>query len=228
MLLLREISELRRRERELLTKDATIREVHHRVKNNLQTVAALLRLQARRISSDEGRAALQEAMRRVATIALVHETLSEGLGETVDFDDVVGRTLSLAVELAVPSASVKIRREGRFGEMRAENATPLALVLTELVTNAVEHGLRDRGGTVTVTAQRRGTALRISILDDGAGLPVDFNATASGLGTQIVQALVSGEMRGRITWEQGPEGGTEVVVEVTLQTSALEPIEGEA
>jgi two-component system, sensor histidine kinase PdtaS len=225
LLLLREISELRRRERELLTKDATIREVHHRVKNNLQTVAALLRLQARRIKSDEGRFALQEAMRRVATIALVHETLSEGLGETVDFDDVVGRTLSLAVELAVPSASVKIRREGRFGEMRAENATPLALVLTELVTNAVEHGLRDRGGTVTVTAQRTGAGLRASIRDDGVGLPEGFTAGVSGLGTQIVQALVSGEMRGRITWDNMPEGGTEVVVEVTLQISPLDTLD---
>jgi two-component sensor histidine kinase len=225
LLLLREISELRRRERELLTKDATIREVHHRVKNNLQTVAALLRLQARRITSDEGRLALQEAMRRVATIALVHETLSEGLGETVDFDDVVGRTLSLAVELAAPSSSVKIRREGRFGELRAENATPLALVLTELVTNAVEHGLRDRGGTVTVTAQRRGAALRTSIRDDGRGLPEGFTAGGSGLGTQIVQALVSGEMRGRITWQGAPEGGTEVIVEVTLQVPLLDSAE---
>ena len=225
LLLLREISELRRRERELLTKDATIREVHHRVKNNLQTVAALLRLQARRIKSQEGRLALQEAMRRVATIALVHETLSEGLGETVDFDDVVGRTLSLAVEVAVPSATVKIRREGRFGEMRAENATPLALVLTELVTNAVEHGLRDHGGTVTVSAERRGTQLRTSIRDDGSGLPEGFTAGVSGLGTQIVQALVSGEMRGRITWSDLPTGGTEVVVEVTLQASPMDTFE---
>ena len=225
LLLLREISELRRRERELLTKDATIREVHHRVKNNLQTVAALLRLQARRITSDEARFALQEAMRRVATIALVHETLSEGLGETVDFDDVVGRTLSLAVELAGPSTSVKIRREGRFGELRAENATPLALVLTELVTNAVEHGLRNRGGTVIVTAERRGAQLRTTIRDDGVGLPEGFTAGISGLGTQIVQALVSGEMRGVITWTRVPEGGTEVIVEVTLQTSPLDSLE---
>lgn len=217
LLLIREISELRRREQELLTKDATIREVHHRVKNNLQTVAALLRLQARRIASPEGRAALQEAMRRVATIALVHETLSEGFGEKVDFDDVVGRTLSLAVELASPSNSVKIRREGRFGELRAENATPLALVLTELVTNAVEHGFRDRGGTVTLIAERNGAELRTTIRDDGSGLPEEFRAGQSGLGTQIVQALVSGEMRGRITWGQRPEGGTDVIVEVTLR-----------
>ncbi len=226
LLLLREISELRRRERELLTKDATIREVHHRVKNNLQTVAALLRLQARRITSDEARFALQEAMRRVATIALVHETLSEGLGETVDFDDVVGRTLSLAVELAAPSASVQIRREGRFGEMRAENATPLALVLTELVTNAVEHGLRDRGGTVTVLAERNGSSLRTTIRDDGVGLPEGFSAVSSGgLGTQIVQALVSGEMQGRISWSAGPEGGTEVTVQVTVQKPVREGLD---
>ena len=224
LVLLRDVSELRRRERELLTKDATIREVHHRVKNNLQTVAALLRLQARRIPSDEGRAALQEAMRRVATIALVHETLSEGLGETVDFDDVVARVVKLAVELAGANAPVAVRREGGFGELRAENATPLALVLTELVTNAVEHGLANGGGTVTVIADRDGRSLRAVVKDDGAGLPAGFIAGEDGLGTQIVQALVGGEMRGRITWTTPPEGGTEVTVEVTVRS--VEPGSG--
>ena len=224
LVLLRDVSELRRRERELLTKDATIREVHHRVKNNLQTVAALLRLQARRIPSDEGRAALQEAMRRVATIALVHETLSEGLGETVAFDDVVARVVKLAVELAGANAPVAVKREGRFGELRAENATPLALVLTELVTNAVEHGLANGGGTVTVIADRDGRSLRAVVKDDGAGLPAGFSAGEDGLGTQIVQALVGGEMRGRITWTTPPEGGTEVTVEVTVRS--VEPGSG--
>jgi two-component sensor histidine kinase len=230
LILLRDISELRRRERELLTKDATIREVHHRVKNNLQTVAALLRLQARRITSDEARFALNEAMRRVATIALVHETLSEGLGETVDFDDVVGRTLSLAVELAAPNTSIQLRREGTFGVMRAENATPLALVITELVTNAVEHGLKDVDGTVTLSSRRSGSSLRAVVRDDGRGLPAGFTAGASGLGTQIVQALVGGEMNGRITWNNVPEGGTEVVIEVTVpmpRDGAAEPLTDE-
>lgn len=218
LVLVRDVSELRRRERELMTKDATIREVHHRVKNNLQTVAALLRLQARRIPSEEGRIALHEAMRRVSTIALVHETLSEGLGETVDFDDIVGRTLSLAVELAAPSAPVRVQREGKFGEMRADNATPLALVITELVTNAVEHGLANRSGTVTLLAERDGESLRAIVQDDGDGLPAGFAADSAGLGSQIVQALVSGDMRGRINWARREEGGTEVTVEVTLHT----------
>jgi len=217
LVLLRDVSELRRRERELLTKDATIREVHHRVKNNLQTVAALLRLQARRIPPGEGRTALREAMRRVATIAMVHETLSEGLGDTVDFDEVLDRTLALAVEVAVPSAPVHIRREGCFGEMAGENATPLALVFTELVTNAVEHGVGVGGGTVTVTAQRDGQHLRSAVSDDGVGLPQGFAPGTDGLGSQIVQALVGGELRGRIDWTSPPGGGTHVTVEVTLR-----------
>ena len=88
IVLLRDVTELRRRDRELVTKDATIREIHHRVKNNLQTVAALLRLQARRIGVPEGRVALEEAVRRVGAIAVVHETLSQAFDETVDFDEV--------------------------------------------------------------------------------------------------------------------------------------------
>ncbi len=218
LVLVRDVSELRRRERELLTKDATIREVHHRVKNNLQTVAALLRLQARRIPSQEGRDALHEAMRRVATIALVHETLSEGLGDTVVFDDVLDRSLALAVELAADAGAVRIERRGGFGEMAGENATPLALVVTELVTNAVEHGLAGRPGTVRVTAERSGNSLLATVTDDGRGLPEGFRPGADGLGTQIVQALVGGELRGRIAWVTPPEGGTVVTVDVTLRS----------
>ncbi|MGZ4612530.1 MAG: sensor histidine kinase, partial [Kineosporiaceae bacterium] len=221
LVLLRDVSELRRRERELLTKDATIREVHHRVKNNLQTVAALLRLQARRIPSGEGRTALLEAMRRVATIAMVHETLSEGLGDTVDFDDVLDRTLALAVEVVAPSAPVHVRREGAFGEMAGENATPLALVFTELVTNAVEHGVGAAGGTVTITAKRDGRHLEATVSDDGVGLPAGFAPGADGLGSQIVQALVGGELRGRIAWTSPPGGGTDVTVEVTLRGASV-------
>lgn len=223
LVLLRDVSELRRRERELMTKDATIREVHHRVKNNLQTVAALLRLQARRIRSDEGRMALQEAMRRVATIALVHETLSEKVGGTVDFDDVVDRTVTPAVELAAEGTTLTLQREGRFGALRAENATPLALVFAELVTNAVEHGLAGRSGTVTLAARREGNHLTAVVRDDGAGLPEGFVAGADGLGTQIVQALVGGEMRGSIRWGSLPGGGTEVVVEVTVYEVGDDP-----
>ncbi|WP_457252431.1 sensor histidine kinase [Pedococcus sp. P5_B7] len=216
LLLLRDVSELRRRELELLTKDATIREIHHRVKNNLQTVAALLRLQARRLPEGEaGRAALEEAVRRVGVIALVHETLSQGFDETVDFDDIAVRGLQAITEVAKIEHPITSQVRGSFGTLRAEDATALAMVLSELVQNAVEHGLAETGGgTVDVEAQRsaddRGDELlTVTITDDGVGLPADFTPGGSGLGTQIVQSLVQ-DLRGRIAWDAAKPRGTRV------------------
>jgi two-component sensor histidine kinase len=109
----RDVTELRRRERELMTKDATIREIHHRVKNNLQTVAALLRLQARRLTGPEAKAALDEAVRRVGSIAVVHETLSYAPEEIVDFDDIAERVAAMAGRV------VGAGGEGHPGHLRA-------------------------------------------------------------------------------------------------------------
>ena len=97
LLLMQDVTELRRRDRQIMSKDATIREIHHRVKNNLQTVAALLRLQARRVTVPEARAALEESMRRVSSIALVHETLSGSIDDDVGYDDIVDRLLVMLV-----------------------------------------------------------------------------------------------------------------------------------
>src|SRR5919201_2390321 len=137
--LVRDVTELRRRERELMTKDATIREIHHRVKNNLQTVAALLRLQARRVQAPEARAALEESVRRVSSIALVHETLSHAPEEIVDFDDIADRVAMMAGEVSSPEVRVTPKITGQFGMLPATVATPLAMVLTELLQNALEH-----------------------------------------------------------------------------------------
>jgi two-component sensor histidine kinase len=216
LLLLRDVSELRRREQELMTKDATIREIHHRVKNNLQTVAALLRLQARRLPEGEaGRVALEEAVRRVGVIALVHETLSQGFDETVDFDDIAVRGLQAITEVAKAEEPITSRVEGAFGMVRAEDATAMAMVLSELVQNAVEHGLAPAGGgTITIEAQRSADdkgddLLTVTITDDGIGLPEGFRPGGSGLGTQIVTSLVQ-DLRGRIVWEQAEPRGTRV------------------
>ena len=217
VLLCRDVSELRRRERELITKDATIREIHHRVKNNLQTVAALLRLQARRMTSPEARDALEEAMRRVTTIALVHETLSQALDEAVDFDALVDRSLHLAADVASAGGKVRTVRTGTFGMVPAEGATALALILTELVTNAVEHGLAGgKAGTVEIRAERSGSHLLAVVADDGVGLDPG-RGPLTGLGTQIVETLVRNELRGTIEWMARDGGGTKVVLEVELR-----------
>jgi two-component system, sensor histidine kinase PdtaS len=222
LVLVRDVSELRRRERELVGKDATIREIHHRVKNNLQTVAALLRLQGRRLApADEtARAALTEAERRVGSIALVHETLSRTLDEHVDFDEVADRVGAL-----VASDEVRVVRDGTFGRLVPEVATPLALVLVELVQNAAEHGLGDGGGTVRVDVhrgvRRNGSApseeLVVTVSDDGP-VPApgfDLAAESSGLGLQIVRTLVETELGGEMDLVPGT-GGARIRVRLPL------------
>ncbi|MEZ0581183.1 histidine kinase N-terminal domain-containing protein [Nocardioides sp. MH1] len=224
LILLRDVTDLRRRDRELITKDATIREIHHRVKNNLQTVAALLRLQARRIDSEEATAALNEAVRRVGSIAIVHETLSQAVEETVDFDEICDRLARLVTDVGL--APVRVRREGRFGELVSEQATALAMVVTELLQNAVEHGYAvsgtgeesaEEGGEIVVAAQRRGHHLDVTIDDDGTGLPEGFELDSSpSLGLSIVKTLVESELGGHLTLGESPDGGTRAELSIPL------------
>jgi two-component sensor histidine kinase len=209
------VTELRHQERELITKDATIREIHHRVKNNLQTVASLLRIQARRSHSDEARDSLNQAMRRVAAIAVVHDTLSEGLNQNVDFDVVFDRVLKLIAEVAsTHNTKAHPTFIGSFGALPSEYATPLSLALTELVTNAVEHGLAGREGNVEIIAERSEQNLRVQVRDNGGGLPE--GKVGSGLGTQIVRTLIQGELGGTIDWHTMVGSGTEVTIEIPL------------
>jgi two-component system, sensor histidine kinase PdtaS len=215
--LLRDVTELRWRDRELMSKDATIREIHHRVKNNLQTVAALLRLQARRLRVPEARAALDEAVRRVGSIAIVHETLSHTPEELVDFDDIADRVITMAGEVSSPEARVTPKRTGSFGVLPSAIATPLAMVLTELLQNALEHGLPDRNGVLEVLASRGAERLSVVVADDGRGLPADFDVEATtSLGLQIVRTLIVGELGGRLGFATRPGGGTEVDLDIPL------------
>ena len=229
LILVRDVTELRRRDRELVTKDATIREIHHRVKNNLQTVAALLRLQARRIEQPAARAALEEAVRRVGSIAIVHETLSEAIEEHVGFDEVADRLGRMVTEVGALGDRVRVRRSGSFGVVSSRVATPLAMVLTEVLQNAVEHGYgadegrhaADRGvpragsgpGRIVIAVRRRPGRLLVSVEDDGWGLPADFEvARATNLGLSIVRTLVESELNGEFTLGPGPAGRGAVAV----------------
>lgn len=215
LILTRDVTDIRQQERELITKDATIREIHHRVKNNLQTVASLLRVQARRARSEEAKQVLGQAMRRVAAIAVVHDTLSAGLSQIVDFDVVFDRVLGLAAEVAsLHNTTVHPRKEGHFGELPSEYATPLALALTEVVTNAVEHGLAGREGEVFIRADRTDERLYVEVIDTGTGLP--GGTVGDGLGTQIVRTLIEGELGGSISWGVDAGGGTRVEIQIPL------------
>ena len=202
IVLCRDVTELRRRDRELQTKDATISEIHHRVKNNLQAVSALLRLQARKTKSLEVKKELKEAQRRVQTMA---------------------NLLKMAVDLAtMRDQTINVDFLGKFGIMPAQDATPLSLVLTELITNSIEHGFEGRkNGHITVSAGRSGSSLNVVVEDDGAGLDSEEHAgmarsSGSGLGTQIINTFVTNDFGGRVRWEPRREGDTRVVLEMTL------------
>jgi two-component sensor histidine kinase len=199
IVLLQNVTELRRRERELVTKDATIREIHHRVKNNLQTVSALLRLQSRRIEDPAASAALDEAVRRIASIALVHETLSSSTEASVAFDDVLDRLVTHALELSPRMGELNITRHGELGSLDPRIATPLSLVVTELIHNALEHGLAESGANLTIEVSRLEGSAEIVIFDDGVGLPDGFTILESAnLGLQIVRTLTENELKGSI------------------------------
>jgi len=217
--LIRDVTEVKRRDRALLSKDATIREIHHRVKNNLQTVAALLRLQARRTTNDEARDALTESVRRVAAIAQVHEALSMSVDEEVNLDEVIDRILPIMNDVARVDSPIRITREGRMGVLDADRATALIMVVTELVQNAIEHAFdpTDGRGHIVLRAERSARWLDIVVGDDGRGLPDGFTLESSDrLGLQIVRTLMSAELDGSLEMRPRPGGGTDVVVRVPI------------
>lgn len=221
IVLLRDMTDLRHRDLALQSKDVSIREIHHRVKNNLQTVAALLRLQARRMHHPAARAALAESVRRVSSIALVHETLAAWDG-AADLDGILDSLIPMISDVSAARPGVRVERQGRLGELSAELATPLVMVLTELLHNAVEHGYDDHDrGLVLIATERAPGTLTVRISDDGRGLPQGFSLEASdSLGLQIVRTLVESEMRGSIRLARrrgnGTGSGTEAVLTVPL------------
>ncbi|MGA8986700.1 sensor histidine kinase [Aeromicrobium sp.] len=218
LILLRDVTELRLRERELVSKEATIREIHHRVKNNLQTVAALLRLQGRRTELPEARVALDDAVRRVGSIALVHEMLSQSFEDNVAFDQIADRLLHTVLDVTEETAGagrIRADRIGSFGLLPGAIATPLAMVLTELIQNASAHAFGEQGGTLTLAVNRIRDRIRLRVSDDGSGLPADFDPARS-LGLSIVTTLVEGELHGSLVFEQRPGGGTTVAISLDV------------
>jgi two-component sensor histidine kinase len=222
VMLLRDVSELRRRDRMILSKDATIREIHHRVKNNLQTISSLLRLQGRRLESAEAKAAVAESVRRIRTIALVHETLSREPGDDVAFIEIVRPLLRLVEEgLQSPDRPMRFTVAGDGGRLPATVATPLSVVLTELLQNAIDHGfpVGGGGGNVVVSLSHDDEWLGITVVDDGKGIDPGFDLGAqTGLGLSIVRTLVTTELAGSIDMRQATAD--------ELASAGLSPAEG--
>jgi len=225
--LVRDVSDLRQLNRVLLNKEAAVREVHHRVKNNLQTISSLLRLQARRSEEIETRTALHEAERRVRSIAVVHEVLSREPGEEVVFDEIVRSLVLLVEDTVLVLHPVEIVVNGELGVLSTDLATPLAVALAELLTNAVEHAFTESAGfdddhvaVVTLNLYQKDGQAVAEIRDNGRGLGDNFSLDApTSLGLSIVRDLIQAQLYGEIEMRSVPAvdgGGTLVRVAVPL------------
>ena len=228
VVLFRDVTEVRLRDRLLMSKDATIREIHHRVKNNLQTISSLLRLQARRLDSEEAKAAIGESVRRIGSIALVHETLSREAGDEVAFTEIL-RPLVQMVNEAVSSPDRRIDFEvvGDAGTLPAQVATPMAVVLTELLQNTADHAFPPGGrlyepAQVRIELYRDEEELLVQVIDNGVGVDDGFSLdTADGLGLSIVRALIVSDLKGRIELKKPVQGtGIEIHLHVPLTAFA--------
>ena len=225
VVLFRDVTEVRLRDRLLLSKDATIREIHHRVKNNLQTISSLLQLQARRTGSVDAKAAIAESVRRIQSIALVHETLSRDAGEDVAFTEILRPLVQMVAEtVSSPDRHIDFHVDGDAGTLPSHIATPMAVVLTELLQNTADHAFpsdvaRERPDQVRVELEEHDDGIVIRVIDNGVGVPEGFSVTqAKGLGLSIVRALVTSDLRGTIDLFEPPDGpGTVVELRIPIE-----------
>lgn len=202
ILIVSDVTEVRKKEKELLVKQAVIQEIHHRVKNNLQTIASLLRLQARRSGSQLVKDALQESINRILSIAVVHEFLSQQDSESINIREVTKNILDLVIQnMLEPGFNIQTVLNGKDIILPSERAVSVALVINELVSNSVEHGFKGRQeGSITVDILEREEDYYIEVRDDGVGLPENFQiASSRSLGLQIVHKLVKDDLGGELT-----------------------------
>jgi two-component sensor histidine kinase len=206
-------TEVRQRELELRVKSTMIQEIHHRVKNNLQTVAALLRLQSRRVGSEEARESLEEGVSRILSMAVVHEYLSREEGQAINIRDIAQRILTQTEQgMMDPEKHIRLTLSGPSLYLPGKQATASALVINELLQNALEHGYAWREtGEIEVILEDRGDHVGIQISDDGEGLPDDFSPeSGNSLGLEIVRRLVEDDLGG--VFDLRDDGGVSATV----------------
>jgi two-component sensor histidine kinase len=213
IILVHDATEERRKREELDVKTTMVQEVHHRVKNNLQNIAALLRMQARRSASAETSHELSEAVSRIMSVALIHEFLSLDESQTINVRDVCQRIVSQTRQVMLGARKIHFSIDGPVIHLPSQQATACALVINELVQNAMEHGFAsDAEGRVAILLVDEGNAVELRVWDDGARLPEDFSLDrTTSLGLQIVRSLVQGDLHGQLTLEN-LDGGVAATV----------------
>lgn len=210
MVIIHDDTSTRRKAQEQMVRTAMVQEIHHRVKNNLQTVASLLRLQARRASNEDTKTALTEAMNRILSIAVVHEFLSQA-EKSINLREVAQRIVQQVQEGVLnPSQDIRLTVDGDPLFLHAQQTTFLALILNELILNALEHAFTGRErGEINIHFEDLGDQCILQVRDNGIGLPPGFSLdSATNLGLRIIQTIVQ-DLRGTLTFmENEATGGT--------------------
>lgn len=206
LIAIHDATEIRRKAEQQAVQRAMVQEIHHRVKNNLQTIASLLRIRSRRVEHEETRQILTESINRILSVAVVHEFLSQHEGQTINLRDVATRIMGQVRESILdPTKEIVFHVEGPAIFLPPQQTTICALVINELLLNSLEHGFDGRTqGNVTIRLEDEGDYVVINIEDNGAGLPENFDLhNNSSLGLRIVQTVVQQDLHGQFEMHDG-------------------------
>lgn len=215
IVILQDITELHKKDEELLIKSAVIKEIHHRVKNNLQTIVSLLRLQERRTESSEAKSILQDCIGRVNSIAVVHEYLSQQGDGMIDVGK-VAKSIYQALVSSMLNSDFVLETDFATDNvlLPSEKATSIALILNELLQNAIEHAFAGRAnGKLTVRFNDSGSCYELLIADNGVGLSPDFSwQQSSSLGLKIIKTMAEADLKGSFALVPLADGGVQASV----------------
>lgn len=228
LLLIKDLTEPRQKAQELKIKSMMIKEVHHRVKNNLQLLVSIMRMQARRTRTEEARQLLHEAVSRILSMTVIHDVLSEGEDQVINLREIlqkiVGQVQTSMVDSAHAIRLQVVEADDVF--LSTQKATACALVVNELLLNAVEHGFPEGSvGNVWVSLHDHADHFEIKIEDNGRGLPQDFSLDSSAsLGLDIISTLVQDDLKGSFQLiPQSDEGASAVVTFPKTSVGGVSP-----
>jgi len=217
IILLRDVSELRQKDQEIKVKSAIIREIHHRVKNNLQSISSLLRLQQRRVSNPETKDILNDSINRINSISIVHDYLSQKNVEVVDIVEMSKNILAeVRNSVVLPDKDISFAISMPNSLLfPSGKAVSIALVLNELLNNTLKHAFKSKEiGKLSLFIEVDSDYLNIIVEDDGVGLPNDFSPDKnSNLGWEIIKTLVQDDLKGKWTIES-KLNGTKIIVSI--------------
>lgn len=207
IMLIRDITEVKEKEKELILKSVAIREIHHRVKNNLQTIASLLRLQSRRIDDELAKKSFHESISRILSIAVTHEILAQNGVDDVDIKTILSRIKDSTLDYGLaPHKRIQIEIQGDSFTVDSDKATSIALVVNELLQNCLEYAFPDRdSGSIEVWIRKGSMYSSISIIDNGVGFNV-YEVRQGSLGLKIVNSIVRDKLSGDLHIDSTPAG----------------------